>query len=64
MRESMTTGRKAAFARLRDDWKPPLQAVQPQDGAVAASPAEIMKSIRDDWDSLYKPSSQIFSRFT
>ena len=58
MRDSMTSGGKAAFAWLRDNWKQPLQAVQRRSGDVATSPQQIVQYIKEDWDSLYHQISQ------
>ena len=58
LRTDCKSGGRKAFAWLKDEWRPPLNAVTTNSGAVAVTPQDMVDCLQSDWDRLFNQETK------
>ena len=58
LRIDFRKGGRKAFSWLKDDWSPPLTAVQSTSGQTEVTPAKVVDCLQNSWNKLFNQQSQ------
>ena len=66
LRSDFKQGGRKAYAWLKDDWQPPITAIQSDDGSIAVTPGQVFDCLQDSWNQLFnqnnRPSWDLFQQ--
>ena len=58
LRFDFKKGGRKAFAWLKDEWKPPLNAITTEFGEISVTPQAVVDSLQTEWDRLFNQADQ------